>query len=98
MSASTLTICTIPVTALRASPFSLAWGSSVYSKVVAKNIYGSSLESSAGNGAVITTTPDSPINLAEDTSLRTKSTLGLLWTKADFNGGAEIIDYRVSIA
>ncbi len=58
MSTSIATTCTIPVTALRASPFSLAWGSSVYAKVVAKNLYGSSLESSAGNDAVITTTPD----------------------------------------
>jgi len=62
------------------------------------NLYGSSLESSTGNGAIITTTPDSPINLAEDTSLRTKSTLGLTWSKADFIGGAEIIDYRINIA
>ncbi len=58
MSTSTATTCTIPVTALRVSPFSLGWGTSVYAKVVAKNIYGSSLESSAGNGAFITTTPD----------------------------------------
>jgi hypothetical protein len=35
MSTSTATTCTIPVTALRASPFSLAWGTSVYAKVVA---------------------------------------------------------------
>jgi hypothetical protein len=34
-STSTATTCTIPVTALRASPFSLAWGTSVYAKVVA---------------------------------------------------------------
>jgi hypothetical protein len=36
--------------------------------------------------------------LTEDTSLRTKSTLGLAWTPAAFTGGAEIIDYRISIA
>jgi len=40
---STLTTCTIPVTFLRASPFSLAWGTSVYAKVIATNIYGNSL-------------------------------------------------------
>jgi hypothetical protein len=98
MSLSIETTCTIPVTALRSSPYSLAWGSSVYAKVVAKNLYGSSIESSAGNGAIITTTPDAPINLTENTLLRTKSTLGLTWSKADFIGGAEIIDYRISIA
>lgn len=44
------------------------------------------------------TTPDVPINLVEDYSQRTKSTLGLVWEEAPFNGGAVIIDYRVSIA
>ncbi len=86
------------MTVLRASPFNLDWGTSVFAKVIATNAYGSSVESSAGNGAVITTTPDAPISLAENTSLRTKSTLGITWSKADFIGGAEIIDYRVSIA
>jgi hypothetical protein len=98
MSASTATTCIIPINALRASPFLLEWGSSVYSKIVAYNLYGSSLESSAGNGAVITTTPDAPISLAENTLLRTKSSIGLTWSKADFIGGAEIIDYRINIA
>lgn len=86
------------MTVLRVSPFSLAWGTSVYAKVIATNIYGNSVQSSAGNGAVITTTPDAPINLAENTSLRTKSTIGLTWSKADFIGDAEIIDYRVNYA
>jgi hypothetical protein len=80
MSVSIATTCTIPVTMLRSSPFSLEWGSGVYVKVVAKNIYGSSLQSSAGNGAIITTTPDAPISLTENTLLRTKSTLGLTWS------------------
>jgi len=97
-SASTDTSCTIPVISLRAAPFSHQWGASIYAKVVATNNYGNSLVSTEGNGAIITTTPDSPINLAEDTSLRTKSTLGLTWSQAEFTGGAVIIDYRISIA
>jgi hypothetical protein len=36
------TSCTIPVTVLRAAPFNLPWGSDVYAKVLATNIYGSS--------------------------------------------------------
>ncbi len=68
MFASIATTCTIPVTVLRSSPYSLEWGSSVYAKVVAKNIYGSSIESNAGNGAIITTTPDAPFGLIENTS------------------------------
>lgn len=80
MTSSTDTTCTIPVTSLRDSPFSLSWGTSIYAKVVATNVYGSSRVSNEGNGAIITTTPDSPLNLAEDTSRRTKSTLGLTWS------------------
>jgi len=97
-STSTVTSCTIPVTAIRAAPFSHSWGASIYAKVFATNVYGNSLVSNEGNGAIITTTPDAPINLAEDTSLRTKSTLGLTWTQAEFTGGAVIIDYRINIA
>jgi hypothetical protein len=36
--------------------------------VIAINIYGDSTESLTGNGAVIVTTPDAPINVAEDYS------------------------------
>ncbi len=92
-SASTITTCTIPVSSLRNSPFSLEWGSSVYVKVAAINNYGTSEVSSEGNGAVITTTPDAPISLVEETSLKTKSSISLTWSPAPFTGGAVIIDY-----
>ena len=98
MSELTQTSCTVPVTTLKAAPFSLPWGASVYAKVIATNVYGNSIESDAGNGAVITTTPDAPINLAEVVAQRTKSTLGLSWSSAAFTGGDVIIDYRISIA
>jgi hypothetical protein len=98
MSSSISTTCTIPVTVLRSSPYSLQWGESVYAKIVATNIYGNSLLSDEGNGAIITTIPDRPLNLAEDTAQRTKSSLGLTWSQATFTGGAEIIDYRISIS
>jgi len=98
MTSSTAVTCTIPVSVFTASPYSLAWGSSIYVKVIATNLYGDSTESSEGNGAVITTSPDAPINLAENTSQRTKSTLGLTWSAGSSNGGASIIDYRISMA
>jgi hypothetical protein len=66
--------------------------------VIAINIYGESQESDEGNGAVITTNPDAPVNLLEDETQRTKSTLAITWEDAPFTGGAVIIDYRVSIA
>lgn len=90
--------CTIPVAVLRAEPFNLEWGASVFARVYATNFYGDSAVSPEGNGAVIQTYPDAPVNLAEDYSQRTKSTLGITWEDAAFTGGVEIIDYRISIA
>ena len=98
MASSTATTCTVPVSVLRAAPFSLNWGASVFAKVVAINSYGNSLESSAGNGAVITTNPDQPTNLQEVYAQRTKSTLGLSWSAPVFTGGDSISDYRLSVA
>lgn len=47
------------------SPFNMVWGSSISAVVVAYNQYGNSLTSFLGNGAVILTNPDAPLNLAE---------------------------------
>jgi hypothetical protein len=79
MTSSTLITCSIPVSVFRSSPYDFDWGSSIFAKAIATNIYGDSLESAEGNGAVITTTPDKPINLIENYAQRTKSTLGLQW-------------------
>lgn len=57
MTSSTLTTCTVPVSVLRTSPYSLEWGDSVFANVIATNIYGDSTVSNTGNGAYITTTP-----------------------------------------
>ena len=60
MTASVGTSCTIQVAKLRAEPFSLEWGTSVYAKIIAINIYGDSVISEPGNGAIIITNPDTP--------------------------------------
>ena len=60
--------CQIPVNDLRSAPFSLSWGSAIYAKIVATNSVGNSNQSPIGNGAIITTNPDAPISLAENTS------------------------------
>ena len=98
MSVSTTTTCTVPVTSLRAAPFSLEWGTNVHANVAAINAYGSSITSVAGNGAIISTTPGAPTSLTEVVAQRTKSALGLSWTAPVFIGDTVIIDYRVSIA
>jgi hypothetical protein len=48
---------------LQASPFNLAWGASVFAKVIATNVVGSSASSEEGNGAVMLTNPDAPASL-----------------------------------
>ncbi len=54
--------------------------SSVFARVAAINIVGTSSFSSAGNGAVITVSypPDAPINLARGQAT-TKTTIVLTW-------------------
>ena len=47
------TRCTVPISILKAEPYSLNGGSSVYAKVLAINESGSSSFSNKGNGAVI---------------------------------------------
>jgi hypothetical protein len=46
---------------MRASPFELPWGSSVFVKVSAQNIRGTSAFSTPNNGAIILTYPNAPI-------------------------------------
>ncbi len=76
----------------------MSWGSSIYAKVTAFNLYGSSLESESGNGAIILTNPDAPVNLVEDYSQRTATSLGFTWAQGVKNGGSDVLDFTVSIA
>lgn len=89
------TSCSIPKTTLIATPFSLAWGVSVFARVVAVNIVGSSPVSSVGNGAYIQTYPASPINFANNPSVTSASQIGLTWSPSTFTGGVPVIDYAI---
>ena len=80
------------------APFSLTWGSVVYAKVIATNIYGNSETSAQGSGATIITRPDPPSQLGEVRKNRTKTSLGLFWSQPSFDGGFPIIDYCVSLS
>ena len=82
---------------LRSEPFNLPWGSDIYVKLIAYNVYGDSGESTEGNGAVILTTPDFPINLSEVYADRTATSLGLEWEDGSQNGGSPVLDYTISI-
>jgi hypothetical protein len=85
--------CSIPASVLNISPYSLAWGTSVFAKVRATNEKGASTESNAGNGAIIYTKPDKPVSLLENTSHRTATTLAITWSAGATNGGTAVIDY-----
>jgi hypothetical protein len=71
--------CSVQVTNLKNPPFSLEWGSSIFAKVVAFNIYGDSLNSDAGNGAVIITYADPPVSLVESVSQRAPTSITFSW-------------------
>jgi hypothetical protein len=71
--------CSVPIATLKAVPFNLAWGASVFAKVSAINIVGTSLSSLAGNGAIILTYPDAPTLLANNPTVTTAVAIGLTW-------------------
>lgn len=45
------------------APFNLPYGSDIYAKIIAVNVKGDSVMSDEGNGGVIQTVPDAPIDL-----------------------------------
>lgn len=90
--------CTIPKDILHDPAYDLPWGSDIYARVTAFNLYGQSETSEDGNGGTIVHQPERPINLVEDYSLRTPTTLGLIWNDGVDNGGLLVLDYRINIA
>lgn len=95
------TSCVVPSIILHETVFNLPWSSHIYCKVVATNIYGDSLESIEGDGAVILAVPDAPVNLNEDYSKRYATLdigqLGLTWQDGADPGGIPVLDYRITI-
>jgi hypothetical protein len=89
------TSCAIPVSILRAEPWSIPWGGSIYAKVQAYNSYGDSFYSILGNGAVIFTEPDAPYDLIENPDERTFDQLSFSWTAGALDGGTAVLSYRV---
>ena len=62
----------MPIATLKAAPFSLDWGKSIYAKVKAQNIVGQSDFSLEGNGAIILTTPNAPVTLVKNVAVTNK--------------------------
>jgi len=58
-------------------------------------MYGYSASSPVGNGAIILTTPDSPVNIIENVITRSATSITITWNYGSSNGGSAIIDFRV---
>lgn len=88
--------CQVPITALRGLPYDLPWGASIKAYVTAQNNYGISDSSDIGNGAIILTNPDAPINFAEDFNSKSATQIGLTWDDGAANGGTTVNDYQIT--
>lgn len=65
--------CLIPISELRSTPFMLPWGAQVVAVISATNIYGQSVVSVVGSGAIIYTSPSAPTNLTNVVSITTST-------------------------
>jgi len=88
--------CLIPLTELSSEPFNLAFGDSVFSRIIAVNYYGESVASEGGNGAIIVTVPTPPINLIDNVSVTSAFIIGLKWDAGYSSGGSPVLDYRIT--
>lgn len=88
--------CITPVSTVRALPFNLQWGTGVYVKVSATNAYGTSDFSTVGNGGIIITSPDPPVSLSNVPTVTNALQIGLSWQAAAFDGGTNLLDYRLT--
>lgn len=87
--------CTIPITVLTATPFSLAGQAVVNAKITATNGIGESLESPSGNGGFIAEVPGAPTTVAPDSAYTSHTQVTFTWATPASNGGSAVIDYKV---
>jgi hypothetical protein len=88
--------CVVPVNVLRTAPFSLEWGSSIWAKISVTNIIGTTSYSPPGNGAIMLTSSDAPLDLENVPEITTGSQIGLIWTDGLVSGGAPVEDYQIT--
>ena len=84
--------CTIDLETLKASPFNLVKDDPVNVRIVSVNVYGDSVESVTGVGAVIQLIPDAPFSLANDPAVTTDTRIRFTWSDGASDGGTQIID------
>ena len=81
---------------MRAAPYSLVLGDSVYAIITARNNWGTSAPSVPGNGAIVVMTPSAPVTLANVAAVTSDMIIGFTWNDGPTTGGSSIIDYRIS--
>ena len=67
-------------------------------KVVAENKFGDSDLSIPGDGAVIQTVPDAPINIVNEVAITSDNKIGLKWENGLSDGGSPVESYTVFYA
>lgn len=68
---------------------------SVVIKIVSVNVYGESITSIQGDGAVIQDVPDAPVSLVDEVLVTSDVQIGFSWQDGASDGGAPVIDYTV---
>jgi hypothetical protein len=89
--------CFVLISDLSTAPYHMTWGDSIFAKVTATNAIGDSVESGSGNGALLITYPDAPVDLQNVPSVTNATQIGISWGAPPAAGGSVILDYTVSI-
>lgn len=87
--------CIVSLFTLIEDPYNLVLHESIDVKVISENFYGDSPLSASGNGATMQLVPDAPINLTNDPSVTSDTTVRFTWTEGPSNGGSPVIDFDV---
>jgi hypothetical protein len=86
--------CVVPLTLLRAAPYSLVLDDEIYIKIISINSFGESEYSTPGNNAKLQLVPDKPI-LSNDDTVTSGTEIGLTWVEGASNGGTAVIDFKL---
>lgn len=73
----------------------LEQGEEVYAKIISINVYGDSVESDAGNGAVIWIEPEAPHTLTNDPTTTIDTTIKFTWTAGANDGGNSVSGHTI---
>jgi len=87
--------CSIALSTLKAQPYLLVKGDSVFAQITSVNVYGDSVQVVTGSGAIIRDVPDAPINLANDPTTTTDTVIRFTYSEGASNGGTTVISYTI---